>query len=86
MGGSPRLSLVNRCHWASSCQLPFEAGLELAAGIPGARFVPLEGDTQFFYFCDMRKSNLRIARAAEAAGFDFLFPIAKWRGHPFLAW
>jgi alkanesulfonate monooxygenase SsuD/methylene tetrahydromethanopterin reductase-like flavin-dependent oxidoreductase (luciferase family) len=25
-------------------------------------------------------SNLRIALAAEAAGFDFLFPIAKWRG------
>src|ERR1700719_3345725 len=26
------------------------------------------------------ESNLRIARVAEAAGFDFLFPIAKWRG------
>jgi dimethylsulfone monooxygenase len=26
------------------------------------------------------ESNLRIARAAEEAGFDFLFPIAKWRG------
>lgn len=26
------------------------------------------------------ESNLRIARAAEAAGYDFLFPIAKWRG------
>ncbi len=24
--------------------------------------------------------NLRIARAAERSGFDFLFPVAKWRG------
>ena len=27
------------------------------------------------------ESNLRIARAAEAAGFDFLFPVAKWHGY-----
>jgi alkanesulfonate monooxygenase SsuD/methylene tetrahydromethanopterin reductase-like flavin-dependent oxidoreductase (luciferase family) len=27
------------------------------------------------------ESNLRIARAAEAAGFDFLFPVAKWQGY-----
>lgn len=26
------------------------------------------------------ESNLRIAQAAEAANFDFLFPVAKWRG------
>lgn len=26
-------------------------------------------------------SNLRIAQAAEAAGFDFLFPVAKWKGY-----
>jgi alkanesulfonate monooxygenase SsuD/methylene tetrahydromethanopterin reductase-like flavin-dependent oxidoreductase (luciferase family) len=26
-------------------------------------------------------SNLQIAQAAEAAGFDFLFPVAKWRGY-----
>ena len=26
------------------------------------------------------ESNLRIAKAAEQAGYDFLFPIAKWRG------
>ncbi len=25
------------------------------------------------------ESNLEIALAAEAAGFDFLFPIAEWR-------
>jgi alkanesulfonate monooxygenase SsuD/methylene tetrahydromethanopterin reductase-like flavin-dependent oxidoreductase (luciferase family) len=27
------------------------------------------------------ESNLRIALAAEAAGFDFLFPVAKWKGY-----
>src|SRR5262249_36950715 len=32
----------------------FEAGRELAAGIPGARFAPLEGDAHIFYFNDTR--------------------------------
>jgi len=27
------------------------------------------------------ESNLRIAQAAEDAGFDFLFPVAKWQGY-----
>jgi FMNH2-dependent dimethyl sulfone monooxygenase len=27
------------------------------------------------------ESNLRIALAAERAGFDFLFPVAKWKGY-----
>src|SRR5260370_35820754 len=27
------------------------------------------------------ESNAKIARAAEAAGFDFLFPVAKWKGY-----
>src|SRR6266851_9203127 len=27
------------------------------------------------------QSNARIAHAAEAAGFDFLFPVAKWKGY-----
>jgi dimethylsulfone monooxygenase len=27
------------------------------------------------------ESNLKIALAAEAAGFDFLFPVAKWQGY-----
>jgi alkanesulfonate monooxygenase SsuD/methylene tetrahydromethanopterin reductase-like flavin-dependent oxidoreductase (luciferase family) len=27
------------------------------------------------------ESNLKIARAAEDAGFDFLFPVAKWKGY-----
>ena len=27
------------------------------------------------------ESNLRIAQAAESAGFDFLFPVAKWQGY-----
>jgi len=26
------------------------------------------------------ESNQRIALAAEAAGFDFLFPVSRWRG------
>ncbi len=26
-------------------------------------------------------SNLKIAQAAERAGFDFLFPVAKWKGY-----
>jgi hypothetical protein len=34
--------------------IPFEAGLELAVGIPGTRFIPLEGDAHFFYFSDTR--------------------------------
>jgi alkanesulfonate monooxygenase SsuD/methylene tetrahydromethanopterin reductase-like flavin-dependent oxidoreductase (luciferase family) len=27
------------------------------------------------------EGNAQIARAAEAAGFDFLFPVAKWKGY-----
>jgi FMNH2-dependent dimethyl sulfone monooxygenase len=27
------------------------------------------------------EANAQIARAAEAAGFDFLFPVAKWKGY-----
>src|SRR5229473_4526024 len=27
------------------------------------------------------ESNAQIARVAEAAGFDFLFPVAKWKGY-----
>ncbi len=32
-------------HYRNDQYVPFEAGRDLAAGIPGARFVPLEGDT-----------------------------------------
>jgi hypothetical protein len=39
-------------HYRSNRAVPFEAGRELAAGIPGARFVPLEGDAHIFYFSD----------------------------------
>jgi len=39
-------------HYRDNGMVPFEAGLEVAAGIPGARFVPLEGDAHIFYFCD----------------------------------
>jgi pimeloyl-ACP methyl ester carboxylesterase len=34
--------------------MKFEAGCELAAGIPGAQFVPLEGDAHLFFFNDTR--------------------------------
>jgi hypothetical protein len=34
--------------------MAFEAGREAAAVIPGARFVPLEGDAHLFYFGDTR--------------------------------
>jgi hypothetical protein len=27
------------------------------------------------------EGNAQIARAAEAAGIDFLFPVAKWKGY-----
>src|SRR5262249_27850594 len=41
-------------HYRNDGFIPFDAGRELAAGIPGARFVPLEGDAHFFYFGDTR--------------------------------
>jgi hypothetical protein len=41
-------------HYRSDRSIPFEAGRELAAGIRGARFVPLEGDAHLFYFNDTR--------------------------------
>jgi pimeloyl-ACP methyl ester carboxylesterase len=41
-------------HYRNNRMIPFEAGRELAAGIRGARFVPLEGDAHIFYFSDTR--------------------------------
>jgi pimeloyl-ACP methyl ester carboxylesterase len=41
-------------HYRNDRMIPFEAGRELAAGIPGARFVPLEGDAHVFCFNDTR--------------------------------
>ena len=41
-------------HCRKERMIPFEGGRELAAGIPGARFVPLEGDAHAFYFGDTR--------------------------------
>jgi pimeloyl-ACP methyl ester carboxylesterase len=41
-------------HYRNDRFIPFEAGRELAAGIPGARFVPLEGDAHLFFFGDTR--------------------------------
>ena len=41
-------------HCRNDRYVPFEAGRELAAEIPGARFVPLEGDAHIFFFSDTR--------------------------------
>jgi pimeloyl-ACP methyl ester carboxylesterase len=41
-------------HYRNDRAIPFEAGRELAAGIPGARFVPLEGDAHLFFFGDTK--------------------------------
>ena len=37
-------------HYRNNRMVSFEGGRELAAEIPGARFVPLEGDAQIFLF------------------------------------
>jgi hypothetical protein len=41
-------------HYRNDPLMKFEAGCELAAGIPGAQFVPLEGDAHLFFFNDTR--------------------------------
>jgi pimeloyl-ACP methyl ester carboxylesterase len=41
-------------HYRNNRMIPLEAGRELAAEIPSARFVPLEGDAHLFYFNDTR--------------------------------
>jgi pimeloyl-ACP methyl ester carboxylesterase len=48
-------------HYRNDRFVPFEAGRELAAEIPGARFVPLEGDAHLFFFNDTRPLRLAIA-------------------------
>jgi pimeloyl-ACP methyl ester carboxylesterase len=48
-------------HYRDDRFIPFEAGRELAAGIPGARFVPLEGDAHIVYFSDTRPLRRAIA-------------------------
>jgi pimeloyl-ACP methyl ester carboxylesterase len=51
----PRVSVPTLViHYRNDRIIPFEAGCELAAGIPGARFVPLEGDAKLFFFSDTR--------------------------------
>jgi pimeloyl-ACP methyl ester carboxylesterase len=58
----PKLSVSTLVlHYRNNRAIPFEAGLELAAGIPGARFVPLEGGAHFFYFNDTRPLRRAIA-------------------------
>ena len=41
-------------HYRNDRAIPFERGREIAAAIPGARFVPLEGDAHLFFFGDTR--------------------------------
>jgi hypothetical protein len=41
--------------------IPFEGGRELAAGVTGARLVPLEGDPHLFFFGDTRPLRSAIA-------------------------
>jgi hypothetical protein len=48
-------------HYRNDRATPFEGGRELAAGIPGARFLPLEGDAHAFYFGDTRPLRRAIA-------------------------
>jgi pimeloyl-ACP methyl ester carboxylesterase len=49
----PRVSVPTLVvHYRKNRVIPFEAGLEVAAEIPGARFVPLEGDANYFFFND----------------------------------
>jgi pimeloyl-ACP methyl ester carboxylesterase len=55
-------------HYRKNRAIPFEAGRELAAGIPGARFVPLEGDSHIFYF------RRHAAPATDNSG-------VSWRSH-----
>jgi hypothetical protein len=48
-------------HCRNNRMMAFEAGREAAAGIPGARFVPLEGDAHLFFFSDTRPLRRAIA-------------------------
>jgi pimeloyl-ACP methyl ester carboxylesterase len=48
-------------HYRNDRLIPFEAGRELAVGIPGARFVPLEGDAHLFFFGDTRPLRRAVA-------------------------
>jgi pimeloyl-ACP methyl ester carboxylesterase len=48
-------------HYRNDRLIPLEGGCELAAGIPGARFVPLEGDAHTFFFNDTKSLVRAIA-------------------------
>jgi hypothetical protein len=54
-GFAPKVSVPTLAvHYRNDRSIPFEAGRELAAGITGARFVPLERDAHLFFFNDTR--------------------------------
>jgi pimeloyl-ACP methyl ester carboxylesterase len=55
--GAPTLVV----HYRDDRAIPFERGREIAAAIPGARFVPLEGDAHLFFFGDTRPLRRAIA-------------------------
>jgi pimeloyl-ACP methyl ester carboxylesterase len=48
-------------HYRNNRMMAFEAGRQAAAEIPGARFVPLEGDTHLFFFGDTKPLRRAIA-------------------------
>jgi pimeloyl-ACP methyl ester carboxylesterase len=58
----PRVSVPTLVvHYRNNRMIPFEAGLELAAALPSARFVPLEGDANFFFFNNTQPLRRAIA-------------------------
>jgi pimeloyl-ACP methyl ester carboxylesterase len=58
----PRISVPTLVvHYRNNLSIPFEAGRELAAEIPEARFVPLEGDAHYPYMSDARPLRRAIA-------------------------
>ena len=36
-------------HVRGDARVPFESGRQMAAGIPGARFIPLQGQNHIFF-------------------------------------
>ena len=51
-------------HARDDARVPFDAGRRMAAGIPGARFVPLQGRNHVFLESEPRDSTAAIGLAA----------------------